>query len=573
MSFADAHKDAVLERVAVEPAVSGHALCEAITYVADDAVITACEEALRRAPLGEGGGGADGPRVLPERWAVMALGGYGRGQMCLRSDVDIQLVVPDGSADPGPFMVALLDHLTRHRLKTGHGVRTLSESLMLSRTEYTFATATLTARHLIGDPTVTEAVRAPVYHHLSGPGLASLVEALEIDREKRIRRHGDTVYLLEPDLKQGVGGLRDAQLVGWLGLVTGRIYDRAVMLAEDLLLKVRQVVHAVATFKCDRLAFEYQDEVADRLGLRAAPGEDPSVELMRQVHLAMRLLDGRARRHLEYARGRVQAPRRRRLVGHPGFVQLGGRLARADGAPPRTAAEAVEAVEAAARTGLPFEAGLEDGLETVARRLGPGGRESPQLNGLLLDLLLSPTTEASAALHLLHHTGLLTAVVPEFAPVQGRINRDLYHVFTVDEHILAVVDKLKAIGRGDHSDDHPLATRAWAHLDAERRPLVVAALLHDVGKGYGPGHHERGAELATQVAPRLGLTATENPRPRRRRPRHPRRAVPADPRRLVLGGAARLRRLAPPAPRQPLSPDRGAPADPRPLRRSDAPQR
>lgn len=504
-SFVDTHRDTILDMLAEDPRISGQALCEVTTYAVDNILIDACEQALRDAPLEPGGPGLTG---LPERWALTALGGYGRNQMCLRSDVDLQLVLPDDAVDPTPFMSALLDGLASWRLKVGHGVRTISESLMLARQEPTFATAALTSRHIIGDPMITEAVRGPIYHHLAGSGLFDLVDALRLDRTRRSERLGDTVFVLEPDLKNGIGGLRDAQLSGWLALVTGRPFDRRVMFAEDFLLKVRMALHATATFKCDRLAFEYQDPVAEALGLATIAGRSPAIELMRQVHLALRLIARRARRQIEYATDRLRQPMRLPVGSNRRFVRFGDRLARADGAPPRTAADVVDAIGVVRRTGLPLEAGLEDGFEALATYLGDTAAADPELNEMLLETLVDPNPGASTALHAMHRTGLLTAIVPEFEAIVGQVQRDLYHVYTVDEHSLRAVDRLKALARGDHTTDHPYATAGFAELQS-LRALAVATLLHDIGKGYGPGHHDRGAALADTIGPRLGLDPAE----------------------------------------------------------------
>jgi len=527
MSFVEACRETLLRALREDPKITGHALCEMATYAVDSLVIDACEEALGRAPLVT----EVAPGGLPDRWALTALGGYGRGQWCLRSDVDLQLVIPDDATDPEPFMRALLDRLVQQRLKVGYGVRTVTESVMLAREDVTFATAALTSRHILGDPTITETVRGSVYHHLAGPGLAALLEALVTDRQRRAQRLGDTVFVLEPDLKHGIGGLRDANLIGWLALITGRPVDRSVMFAEDVLLKVRMALHAIATFRCDRLAFEYQDQVAGLLAtaLRSpsevarhlgaeprtpateadpADGDLMAIELMRQVHLAMRVIARRARRQIEFARDTLHAPTRVVLEERPRFVRLGDRLARADGGPPRTAADAVDAMTAVALTDLPIDAGLEDGFETLSRHLGPEAAEDPELTRLLLHLLIDTQPGASRALHLMHRTGLLTAIIPELRAVEGRIQRDLYHVYTVDEHSLRAVDTLKALAREDLAEAHPIAASLWRTLPW-RRSLAVATLLHDLGKGYGPGHHERGAELIGRIAPRLGLAADE----------------------------------------------------------------
>ncbi|MFT7580699.1 MAG: [protein-PII] uridylyltransferase [Myxococcota bacterium] len=502
MSFADEHRAGVLAALTDDPYISGQALCETVTYAVDTIVVEAAQRAMERLPASE----RDGRVGLPERWALMALGGYGRTQMCLRSDIDIQLVVPDGSADPRPFMQTLMDELSQRRLRLGHGVRTISESVMLAREEPTFATAALSSRHLLGDPAITEAIRGPVYHYMAGPGLRDLVERIRIDRSKRAERLGDTVFVLEPDLKNGVGGLRDAQLVGWLTLITGRPYDRKVLFAEDALLKYRMALHASVSFKCDRLAFEYQDTVADALGLRGRRAEDlPAIELMRRVHHAMRVISARARRQLEYAADWLRTPTRVPW-GHTGkFVIVGDRLARSDGAPFQTTDDIIDALTVVARNDLPFEARLEDHLEAFTTHLGEDASSDPALNVLLLHLLVEPLPGASRAIHTMHRAGLLTAIVPEFGRIVGRVQRDLYHVYTVDEHILRAVDRLKALARGELETSLPLATHIAGRV-ARRRALSVALFLHDVGKGFGPGHHARGVELVKQIGPRLGLS-------------------------------------------------------------------
>lgn len=533
-SFVETHKQRTLDDLADTP---GYLLCERLTWEVDTIVLDALHVALAETMPDAG----RSPR-LPDRWALMALGGYGRGQMCLRSDIDVQLVVPDGAPDPEPLMIVFLDRLTRRGLKLGHGVRTVTESLLLAREEPTFATAALTARHLAGDPMTTESVRGPVHQHLTGPGLFSLLEFVEADRQRRAERLGDTVFVLEPDLKHGIGGLRDAQLVGWLALVTGRPLDRKVAFAEDLLLRVRLALHALVSFKCDRLSLEYQELVARALGYTGAD-DVPAELLMRDVHLALRALSSRARRQLETAAHRLSIPRRVPLDDHPDWVRVtgslrGDRLARADGATPRTVSEAVAALRVLARTGIPLEAECENAFEDLAAHLRletplnapplvpapprtpmatttgrmrrPRAPEAdPELARLLLELFLDPGPGASLALHSLHRSGLLITLVPEFGRVLARVQRDLYHVFTVDEHTLRALDKLKALTRGE-LPTLTLASERIAALDpGTRRALHVATFLHDLGKGYGPGHHERGAELAGHIGPRLGLTAEE----------------------------------------------------------------
>jgi [protein-PII] uridylyltransferase len=499
--FFEAQKRAVLADLRT---MSGYALSERYSWAVDRVVVTALEEALAE---------GEPPAILPHGWSLMALGGYGRQEMCLRSDVDVQLLVPDGAGDPGLLMERFIRRLLKVGFRLGHGVRTMSEAVMLARAEPTFATAVLTARHLAGDPVATESARATVYQHLAGPGLGPLVDHVRAERLRRAERLGDTVYVLEPDLKLGIGGIRDAHLIRWLALITGRPVDRRLAFAEDWLLKVRQCLHAHVSFKSDRLSFEYQDLVAGALAL-SPNEEEAAVLLMRDVQRAMKVIASRARRQLELAGDRLNPPRRLPAAEAAGFLRVGERLGREDGVMPRDIAHVVEALRAVRRTALPLEAALETGLEDLARFLGDRGlppSDDPALAELLVELLTDPGKGASLALQVAHRTGLLASFMPEFEPIIGRLQRDLYHVYTVDEHTLRAVDQLKALARGDRRD-LPLATERMAAVAAVPgliKVLAIAVFLHDVGKGYGARHHERSAELAVRIGPRLGLTEDE----------------------------------------------------------------
>ena len=179
MSFVKLHQARVVEAVRADPGVPGHALCDAITHEVDTLVLRSLAAALRDTGIGT---------TLPPGAALTALGGYGRRQMSLRSDIDLQLVVPEDFGDPEPLMRALLAPLMAARLRLGHGVRTTSESWELARAEPTFATAVLTSRHLAGDPTITERVRSAVYRDLAGPGLERMVSFLDRGRASRAAR-------------------------------------------------------------------------------------------------------------------------------------------------------------------------------------------------------------------------------------------------------------------------------------------------------------------------------------------------------------------------------------------------
>lgn len=481
----------MVELLEARPALRGYKLCEVYTHAADTLVLGGLRQALTELEMGQ---------RLPKGWALIALGGYGRRQMSLRSDVDLQLVVPK-RADPRPVMERLLRPVMEARIKLGHGVRTVKESLALASEERTYATAVLTSRHLAGDPQVTESIRRPTYRDLAGRKLPWLLEGLAEERAKRVVRLGDTVFVQEPDLKNGLGGLRDAQLVGWLARLTGESVAMRVIFAGDLLLRVRMALHTLLCFKSDRLTFEYQDQVAELLGLA---GEEPARTLMQEVQRATRTLDRYAARALATTAARMNPEPRKRIEGQPRFVQVGDQLASADGSPPLSVADVVDALTAVTTTNRRPEADLELGLEMLAQHQGDELTSSGELNRLLLHLLLDSRPGAQRALSVMHATGLLCRAVPEFEPLMGLVQRDLYHVYTVDAHSLRAVDTLRRLARGDLESQMPLATQRMRAVK-KRRLLAVAALLHDIGKGYGPGHQARGAEIAVDIARWLGL--------------------------------------------------------------------
>lgn len=507
MSFFAECRARTLETVQRDPGVTGFALCEAHTVAVDRLVLDALKGALTSALST----GVDAERpTLPAGWALMAIGGYGRSQMSLRSDVDIQLLIPPSVADPEPFVRALLAPIMTARLRLGHGVRTFEEARHLTQEDVSFATSLLSARHLAGDPLLTEVLRGQAWEWLRGGGRQVLVRDLAEERARRLSRLGDTVFVLEPDLKRGSGGLRDAQLVAWLSQLAGEHLPRPLIFAEDVILKARMLLHAVASYKGDRLAFEYQDSVAGHLGITARDGLEPSVVLLQRVHLASRVLEQHATRRLALEHSRLKGAARQSLPpgGPAGFARVGDHVARADGTVPHHVADIASTARAVAATDLPLEPRAEDALELLARQFDDALASDEGLGELLLELLVEPGPGAQRALRLLHRTGLLARILPEFARITGRVQRDLYHAYTVDEHTLRVVGRLKALARRDHARAFPLATEVMAGL-GDRRALMVSALLHDVGKGSGGPHHQRGAVIADRVAERLGLDPSQ----------------------------------------------------------------
>lgn len=479
--------------------------------------------------------------------ALVAVGSYGRGAPALESDIDVRLLVEDPSLGQA-LSEAVLYPLWDLGLAIGHQVITLDESIELARTDLPTATSLLDGRFVAGDEALAarleQDARARVF---DAAGVERLTGWLIDEVQGRHERFGGSVYLLEPDVKSGEGGLRDLDVVGWLARAwwSGRSYvglARAGVVAEaelalvvqarELLARVRNLLHRQARRRSDRLTFEMQEAVAPWLGYdRKArvmlAGRDPSDDELlgvaveafmsdyyRHAQVLARVLERFFRRVRPAALGAEEAgasvvPLGRGLcwqLGQVGFA-LGVELL-------DDPAVAFRLYDAAVRLGAPVDAiarerislatheesfckALQRSPEAAAlfRRLCAEAAETPQLGRSLLGEL--------------REVGLILAMIPEFSPVVGRVHHDIYHVYTVDVHSVAAVDRLKALQRGEMADDYPLACRLAAEV-SQPEVLALATLLHDVGKALGgSGHSERGADMAAPIALRLGFEAAQ----------------------------------------------------------------
>lgn len=487
--------------------------------------------------------------------ALAAVGSYGRGAVALGSDLDVRVLVPrgeSGSAEVARFAERLLYPLWDAGLSVGHQVAEGRDLLDLAATDLASATSLLDLRLVAGDGALVDDVVRRAFEGVFSEGnLGAFLARLEAEAEARSARFGGSVYLLEPDVKSGPGGLRDLDLARWASRARFRVGEAGaspwqdlvrvgvllpreaseIAFAEELLHRVRNRLHAASGRRSDRLTFDQQEAIAWALGYgpRGAspsdPSEDPAVRgeaaerFMQDYYLQARVVS-RARESLRH---RAEPPRRRHK---PTIVDLGGGLVLFDGHVGVGAKDldsspvlALRAYAACVQRRAPL---LPYAREAIARAAADPGfgerlRASPEAATLFVQLACTvqdvPTRTGSMIAEL-HDVGLLLAMIPEFSPVTGRVHHDVYHVYTVDVHSVAAVDCLRALCRGDVVQARPLASRLAAEL-TRPRPLFLATLLHDVGKGWPDAdgsrrsHSKTGAELCDVILPRLGVPADE----------------------------------------------------------------
>jgi [protein-PII] uridylyltransferase len=429
--------------------------------------------------------------------SLVAVGGYGRGELSPRSDLDL-LLLHDGT-DPAAI-AALADRIWYPVWDLGlaldHSVRTPAEARRTAGEDLKVQLGLLDARHLAGDPGLTAGLRTAVLADWRNQAPARLPELQELCAE-RADRHGELQYLLEPDLKEARGGLRDATALravaaSWLADAP----REGLADARRSLLDVRDALHLATGRATDRLALQEQDQVAAGLGLLDAD------TLLRQVYEAARVIsyasDVTWREVGRVLRSRAVRPRLRAMLGGgkpvaersplaEGVVEQDGEVVLARAArPERDPVLPLRAAAAAAQAGLPLS------LHAV-RRLAATGRPLPtpwpaEAREQLVTLLGSgrPTVEVWEALEA---EGLITRLLPDWERVRCRPQRNAVHVWTVDRHLIET------------------AVRASEFTRRVSRPdlLLVAALLHDIGKGWPGDHSVAGEIIARDVASRIGF--------------------------------------------------------------------
>ena len=423
------------------------------------------------------------------RTALVALGGYGRGTLSPQSDIDL-LLLNDGTeqAAVATLTEQLLYPLWDAGFTVGHAVRTPGETVQLADERLDAATAILDSRLLAGDEDLLTDASEPVLNRFRDD-VEGFAERLASDARARRERFGSTTYLLEPELKEGGGGLRDIHAFGWLQAVRGRpLEDDGVLrvaereqlgAAEEFLTRVRSALHLESGRRTDRLFREHQDDIAHAMGFQDEPRLMAADGLMRAIFEHARIVDGLTddvivgRRGPEGSRDAIE------------LLDVGDALA---------------LVAGAAEMGRPLSPAELDDVEAIA------SVDEIEWNEAIRDAflrILRAGNGATDGLRALDRTGLLVRLIPEWADVRCRPQRDPYHRYTVDVHLLRAFGRMSR-ALGDPDADDPLEVVAAGHIE-ERDGVLLGALLHDVGKNGEGGHVVVGDRLAATILARMDV--------------------------------------------------------------------
>jgi [protein-PII] uridylyltransferase len=466
-----------------------------------------------------------------ERLALVAVGGYGRGELAPYSDIDLLFLLPYKQTPHTEQVVeSLLYLLWDLGLKIGQATRSVEECLRHAKSDLTIRTGLLEARFLWGEEALFRELKKRFDAEIVRGTAPQFVEGKLAERDERHRRVGDSRYQLEPNVKEGKGGLRDLHTLFWLAKYIYRIDDVAKLVdlgvlsaeesqrfarAQSFLWTVRCHLHFLAGRAEERLTFDLQSEIGQRMGYTDHAGSRGVERFMKHYFLvakdvgdltrifcAILEADQKRKRRLSWVRWGAG---RRALDG---FVLDGERLT--------IPSEDFFKSDPVALLRL-FHVAQQNGLDIHPRALRRAGqslrlidaqlREEPGANRLFLEILTSPK-EPETALRRMNEAGVLGRFIPDFGRVVAQMQYDMYHHYTVDEHTLFAIGILHMIETGLLRDELPFATELAATI-VSRRALYLAVLLHDIAKGRGGDHSVLGERVALKLGPRLGLSAEE----------------------------------------------------------------
>jgi [protein-PII] uridylyltransferase len=468
--------------------------------------------------------------TMADRFTVVAVGGYGRGELAPYSDIDLLFLFPYKQTPRGEQVVEyILYFLWDLGLKVGHSTRSVDDCLRLAKRDVTIRTALLEARFLWGDQALFRELKHKFQVDVVAGTAVEFTDAKLKERDDRHQKMGDSRYVVEPNIKDGKGGLRDLQTLYWIGKyvyrveTVGELVEQGVLSrrAERLFAKaytflwtLRFNLHYLTKRAEERVTFDVQTEIAERMSYTDHAGSSGVERFMKHYYLIAKDVGDLTRifcAAIEAGHKRkplIRLPRFGRPRDLGPFRVDGERLTVPDETLFRTRPIAMlELFLVSHEEGYDIHPEALRLITENLRRIDRKLRADPEANRLFLEMLTSPELP-DVALKRMNEAGVFGRFLPDFGRIVGQTQHDMYHVYTVDEHTIHAIGLLSRIERGLLRDEHPLCTEVMQKITS-RRALYVAVLLHDIAKGRGGDHSELGAEIAYQTCPRLGLSEEE----------------------------------------------------------------
>ncbi|MSP67070.1 MAG: [protein-PII] uridylyltransferase [Alphaproteobacteria bacterium] len=466
-----------------------------------------------------------------EHLALVATGGFGRGELAPQSDIDLLFLLPYKITARGEQVVEFLLYLLWDLgLKVGHATRTVEECIRRAKADLTIKTALLEARYIWGAQFLYDELRQRFQRDILGVGAAGFVRAKLAERNARHERTGGSRYVLEPNIKEGKGGLRDLHTLFWIAKFLYRVdtvaelVERKVLTVEEhatfakaerFLWTVRCHLHYLTGRPDERLTFDVQPELARRMGYMDRTASRGVERFMKHYFLVAKDVGDLTRifcatlEDEQRSNPRFRLPKlglRQREAA--GFRVEGQRLqAKGEDAFATDPVQLIRLFHVAQERELDIHPATLRLIRQNLKRIDSSLRGNPVANRLFLEILTSQK-DPEVALRRMNEAGVLGRFVPDFGRVVAQMQHDMYHVYTVDEHSIFAIGMLHRMETGDLATELPLATQLIKQV-LSRRALYLATFLHDIAKGRGGDHSELGAEIVLKLGPRLGLSEEE----------------------------------------------------------------
>ena len=469
-------------------------------------------------------------RHSAEDVALIAVGGYGRGELAPNSDIDLLFLTEKHSSKGADDVVEQMLYLLWDMgLKVGHAKRTVTTTMRAAREDHTILTSLLEIRFIAGNKRISANLARAFRREVNQMKAADFAEVKLAERDARHARHGNTRYVVEPNIKEGKGGLRDLHTLFWIAKFAYRadsiiaLVEKGVLresearrfaAAQRFLWTVRCHIHLRADRPDERLDFEAQMVIAPLMGFADRGGMRAVERFMKRYYLAALNVGNLTRimcaaMEMDFRQRRTKWREELRFGQSFGpFTIRAGRI---------NLDQALMFRDEPLRMLTLFELALEQNadihpqaLQRLTRGLpafGSATRADPEASAIFLKILTSKHNP-ERVLRLMNESGVLGRYLPDFGRIVAMMQFDMYHSYTVDEHTIQVIGILHDIEAGKLTEMAPVASAVMPEIES-RQTLFVAALLHDIAKGRGGDHSELGADLALDLCPRLGLTSAE----------------------------------------------------------------